>query len=110
MSFSSTFQHKVSPQECEKKMSFINYQIIASELSAVIILFYLLSAISNPNSPQNSISVFFFKFRDNLLRTDEAYIFLVLHTLIVSSGVEVMKKSKSTSCKLYRIVYAKEIN
>lgn len=39
---------------------FINYQIITSELSAVIILFYLLSAISNPNSPQNSISVFFF--------------------------------------------------
>lgn len=60
MSFSSTFQHKVSLQVCKKKMSFINYQIITSELSAVIILFYLLSAISNPNLPLNSISVFFF--------------------------------------------------
>lgn len=68
MSFGSNFQHKVSPQVCEKRMSFINYQIITSELSAVIILLYLLSAISNPNSPQNSISVFFFKFKDNLLR------------------------------------------
>lgn len=51
MSFSSTFQHKVSPQACVKKMSFMYNKINTFVRPALIKLFYLLyKAIFNPKS------------------------------------------------------------